>query len=211
MLTFNKTSAAQADSFSQQISESGKYIGVITRAEKLVSKSGAVGLGLSFKDDSGATANYLDLYILNAAQEELPSMKHAQAIMGCIGLREAKDGKIKCEKYNKDKKAQEEVVVDGYPDMMGKRIGLLLQKEISEYDGKTQNRLGIFGVFQADTGLTITEILGKKTKPELLSKLEERLALAPVRDTRKNLSSKPKQESNSGFSVTEDEDSDLPF
>ena len=53
MLTQNTSSAKQADVINTAIKESGKYIGVITRAESLTSKNGNQGVGISFKSDNG--------------------------------------------------------------------------------------------------------------------------------------------------------------
>ena len=55
MLTLNPNSAKQADVINSSIKESGKYIGVITRAEVLKSAAGNAGIGLSFKSDGGET------------------------------------------------------------------------------------------------------------------------------------------------------------
>ena len=63
MLKLNAQLAQDADNITSSISELGKYIGTITRAEKLVSEQkGTQGLGLSFKADNGQSADYLDLY-----------------------------------------------------------------------------------------------------------------------------------------------------
>lgn len=187
MLTFNPTTAATADQVSSAIRESGKYIGTITRAEKLASTAGTQGVGLSFRTDDGASADYLDLYTVNKDGKELPSMKTVQALLGCLQLRGAKDGKIECEKYDKTTKQRAKVVVDGYPELMGKRIGFLLQKELSTNNrtGEDVDRMIVFGVFQADTELTVSEILARKTKPETLEKMVQALMAKPVRDSRK--------------------------
>lgn len=215
MLTFNPTEAARADQIASSITETGKYIGTITRAEKLKSIKGTQGLGLSFKSDDGSTADYLDLYTVNAQGEPLPSMKIVQALLGCLQLRGAQDGKIKCSKWNKDTKQREDVTVDGYPDMVGKRIGLLLQNTLeTDQNGGDRDRIQIFGVFQADTELTVSEILARKTTPETLPKMLEYLAKHPVRDNRKNKGasqpaySAPAQSKGGGFG---DFDDDIPF
>lgn len=189
MLTFNPQEAARADQIASAISETGKYVGIITRAEKLRSTKGTDGLGLSFKSDSGETADYLDLYTVNANGETLPSMKVVQALLGCLQLRGAQEGTIKCSKWNKDIKQREDVTVQGYPDLMGKRIGLLLQKTVeTDQDGKDRDRMQIFGVFQDKTELTVSEILARKTSPETLQKMLQYLAAHPVRDNRKGVS-----------------------
>lgn len=215
MLTFNAQEAARADQIASNITETGKYIGTITRAEKLTSTKGTQGLGISFKSDDGSTADYLDLYTVNAQGEPLPSMKIVQALLGCLQLRSVQDGKIKCSKWNKEARNREEVVVDGYPDMMGKRIGLLLQKALeTDQNGADRDRIQIFGVFQADTELTVSEILARKTTPETLTKMVQYLEAHQVRDNRKNKSTAPQsyaapqQNSGGGFGDFSD---DIPF
>ncbi len=185
MLNFDPNEAKAADNFSQVINETGKYKGTITRAEKLLSQKGTKGIGLSFKADDGSVSEFLDLYTENASGDTLPSMKVVQAIMGCLLLRKAEEGNITVEKYNKETKTREKETVAGYPDLMGKRIGLLLQKElaINNKTGAEVSRMIIAGVFQADTELTVSEILERKTVPEKLGKMVA--ALKPVRDSRK--------------------------
>lgn len=215
MLTFDAKEAARADQIASSITETGKYIGTITRAEKLRSTKGTEGLGLSFKSDDGATADYLDLYTVNAKGEILPSMKVVQALMGCLQMRGAQEGQIKCSKWNKDSRQREEVTVSGYPDMMGKRIGLLLQKTLeTDQNGADRERIQVFGVFQADTELTVSEILARKTTPETLPKMIQHLEAHPVRDNRKNKGAAPQQgysapqQSGGGFADFQD---DVPF
>jgi len=183
MLTFNENEARKADS-GGVIKETGKYVGVITRAEKLTSRNGTAGLGLSFKTADGASANYLDIYTQKANGEKLWGANLVQSLMACLKLKEAKEGPIKVEKWTRDQGIVE-ATVTGYPDIMGKKIGLLLQKELQSHHetGADVERLNIVAVFQADTGLSASEILDGKTKPE---KVDQKLrALLPIRDSRK--------------------------
>ena len=186
-MKFDSAKAQGADNVSSRISETGRYICEITRAEKLVSSKGTRGLGLSVKDESGQTADYLDVYYEREDGSELPSMKTVQAILGCLKIREPATGTIKCEKWDKEGKAYVEMAVPGYPDLMGKKLGLLLQIELTTNDltGKDAARLNIYGVFQVDTNLTVTEILAKKTKAETSAKMLEIMMKTPIRDTRK--------------------------
>jgi hypothetical protein len=183
-LTLNAAEARQADRVNTSIKESGKYIGVITRAEKLISKKNTEGFGLSFKADDGSTANYLDLYTVNASGETLPSMATVQAILCCTRTKEAKEGNIQFDKWDNDAKATVKATANGYPELMGKRIGLLLQRELStnNTNGKDVDRVVIYGVFEADSELTASEILDKKTQPEKVAKMIG--ALKPVNDRR---------------------------
>lgn len=177
--------AKAADNIASSINQAGKYVGTITRAEYLTAESGATGLGLSFKTDDGATADYLDIYTHNGKGEKLPGAKVVNAIMACTALRELSDGSIVCEKWNAKDKQRERVTVPGSPELMGKRVGLLLQEECGTYNGKETHKMLIFGVFSATSELTASEILDKKTSPERLPKMVEALMARPVRDNRK--------------------------
>lgn len=212
-LKLDTNSAKAADSIASTIRESGKYIGTITRAEKLVSKSGTMGLGLSFRASDGSSAEYLDIYYQKGNGESLAGLKTVNAILACLGLREAKDGRIKFERWNREDKRRELVEADGYPDLMGKRIGLLLQKELATHQmtGADVERMLIFGVFSADTELTASEILERKTNPERLGKMLDALAARPVRDSREKPASNKRPAASSAPTGFDDMDDDIPF
>jgi len=187
MLELNTEKARAADNRQLAITETGKYIGTITRAEKKVSKEGTKGLGLSFKADDGSTANYLDTWFAKANGEELFGLKTVNALMACLRMRKADEGQIECEKWDSDARQIVKETVPGYPAMMGQRIGFLLQECLeTDQHGKDQKRIGIYGVFQADTELTASEVLDGKTTPEKLPKMLQALMANPVRDNRKN-------------------------
>lgn len=186
-LNLNPNEARQADRTNTAIRTAGKYIGTITRAEKLLSKKNTEGLGLSFKTDDGATANYLDLYTVNAEGKSLPSMATVQAILCCTRTKTADEGSIIFEKWDSESKAMVKETKNGYPALMGKRIGLLLQQELSDNPNdpeKHNDRVIVYGVFEADSELTASEILDKQTKPEKLEKMLTALMAKPVNDRR---------------------------
>lgn len=186
MLKLDTKQAAAADNLSSPISEAGKYIGTITRAEALTATKGTKGLGLSFKADNGQTADYLDLYHTNQFNEPLSALKTVNAIMACLSLKEAAEGPVQVEKWNKDKGQRERITVTGYPQMMGKKIGFLLRKVLETTDkGKDREKIEIFGVFNADSELTASEILSCADKPEKLTKMLDALMSRPVVDKRK--------------------------
>lgn len=186
MLELNADKARAADNRQTAITETGKYIGVITRAEKLVSQQGTKGLGLSFKANDGNTANYLDVWFAKENGDELFGIKTVNALMACLKMRKCEEGQIECEKWDKGAGAMTKVRAAGYPEMMGKPIGLLLQESIeTDQQGKDQRRIGIYGVFQANTELTASEVLDGKTTPEKLPKMLQALMANPVRDNRK--------------------------
>lgn len=210
-LTLNTNEARQADRVNSAIRESGKYVGIITRAEKLLSKQNTQGLGISFKTDDGATANYLDLYTVNGKGETLPSNQTVNAILCCTKTKEATDGKIEVEKWDKEAKTTFKSKVDGYPALLNKRIGLLLQREISDNPNnpdKPNDRVVIVGVFEADTEFTASEILDKATQPEKLAKMVQSLKVVNDRRTNQPANSHASPQATGDF---DDFENDLPF
>lgn len=208
-LSFNAAEARKADSFSSIIKETGKYEGVITRAEKLVSKGGTKGVGFSFKDDNGATANYLDVYTDKADGTPLWGTNIVQAILGCLKLKDVPEGEITFDKWTRDQGIVATKGV-GYPAIQGKRIGLLLQRtlETNTNTGADTDRVQIVAVFQAGTGLTSTEIIEGKTKAVMT---EQRLKqLTPVWDKRKK-QSKPQTLSEINPPPADFDDSEIRF
>lgn len=185
-LTLDTKEARKADVVSQAIRESGKYIGVITRAEKLISKNNVEGFGLSFRTDDGASANYIDLYTVKPDGKTLRGLGFVQAILCCTRTKQADEGSITFDKWDSVAKTMIKATANGYPALMGKRIGLLLQKELGTNDntGADTERLNIFAVFEAESELTASEILDKKTVPEQLPKMLQALMARPVRDNR---------------------------
>jgi hypothetical protein len=101
----------------------------------------------------------------------------------------------------------------GYPSLMGKRVGFILQKELqtNQNTGNDVERMNIVAVFEASSGLTSSEILDNKTKPERIDYIAKMIASNPVRDTRKRTSSKPPAQSPSQSRSPEDFDDDIPF
>jgi hypothetical protein len=215
-LKLNRELATAADNIASGIRESGKFIGVITRAESLKSEKGTLGLGLSFKAANGQTADYLDLWHTKGNGETLSSLKTVNAILCCAKVAEAREGAVQVEKWNAGAGQREKLTVTGYPDLMGKRIGFLLQKTLETgQDGSDRERIQIFGVFAADTELTASEIYAKKTTPERLPLMVDALAARPVNDKRKtSASQKPKTTSGSADRPStsfDDMEDDVPF
>lgn len=211
-LKLNTNEARKADKTSSVIRETGMYKGVITRAEKLVSKSGTKGVGFSFKADDGSTANYLDVYTEKATGEPLWGANIVQAILCCAKVKDAPDGTITAEKWDREVSELVKADVPGYPALMGKRIGLVLQKEIQSHyqTGADQERINIVRVFEADTGFTASEILDKAVKAEKLAEFMK--TLPPVRDSRKKgAAQKIVPMGGAPGTVVDDFNDDIPF
>ncbi len=212
-LSLNAAEARKADNVSSVIRETGKYVGIITRAEKLLSKNRVEGLGLSFKTDDGASANYLDVYTVKPDGERLRGFNIVQAILCCTRLKNVDDGEITFDRWDNDQRQMVKATAPGYPALMGKRIGLILQKELqtNQNTGEDTERLNIYAIFEASTGLVSTEILDSKTKAERVDALERFVMANPVRDTRKRRAPPTQPRTAAGQAGPADFDDDIPF
>ncbi len=210
-LQLNSAEARKADNFSTVITETGKYLGTITRAEKLKSKNGVEGLGLSFKSNDGATANYLDVYTVKENGDKLRGYNVVQALLCCLRLKTVDEGPIQFEKWDNSQRKMVPASGNGYPAMMGKPIGMVLQKAIETHSqtGEDSEKIQIVVVFEASTGLSASEILDSKTKPERIDAIMK--MLKPVRDMRKAGARAAQPKTGAPSSAGLDFDDDIPF
>lgn len=199
--TLNTEAAKSADVMNSRLDETGKYTGVFTRAEAVTSKNNATGIDLSFKADDGRTADYLSVWTHGKDGKEIYGFKQLMAIMTCLRLRQLSKTDGVVEKYNKEIGGMAKFDAEIFPDLMNKKIGLLLQREsYAKNDGSEGHKLNIAGVFDAETEFTASEILNKQTKPELLEKM-----VCALKD---KLGKQPSMPVSSFDSSTDD---DLPF
>ena len=205
--TLNTEAAKQADTLFSKIEERGKYLGVITRAEQVVSKKKSKGVDFSFKTDTGATADYLTIWTHNGDGKQLQGFNTLMAMMTCLRVKElkAEDGEV--EKYDKDEQKRVKVTVPLFKALMNKPIGLLIHME--EYEktaGGTAWKPSISAPFDADE-FTASEILNKAKQPETLAKMVQALRDRPL----KNGSAKPAQTYESENPGAGFEDTEIPF
>lgn len=215
-LTMNSAEARKADNFSSVIRDTGKYICTITRAQKLLSRKGTEGVGFSVKSEDGATANYLDVWTVNATGKGLMGNGIVNAVMCCAKLREAVEGPIEFDAWDNDERRMVRTTAEGYPALMGKKIGLILQRELStrEDTGEEQDRITIAAVFEAGTGFMASEILAQATKPEKLEKILATIMSNPIKDRRKKTDSGAPALARQSAPVKADTapfDDDIPF
>lgn len=180
MYALDPKEARRADQTGNRISEIGKYIGKFTQAEAVTARTGTKGIGMRFEAD-GQTCN-LALYTIKSDGTKLPGNSTVMAILTCLKLRsiEPAPGRVARWDSEQHKDVMENAQV--FPALAGFPIGLLLETEAYlKQDGTEGNRMVIAGVFQADTELTASEILDKKTQPLLLAKMVASMRHRPMR------------------------------
>lgn len=214
MYTFDKAGAEAArksDTGGGSIKEIGKYVGEFTQAKDITAKkTGAKGIEFAFKTASGQKAN-LSIYTMSANGEKYQGYDQLMAIMACMALRNIKPQLGKATRYDYDAKKDVLEECSIFPDLC-KPIGVLLETEdYQKQDGSTGTKMVLKNVFQANTELTASEILDRKTTPEQLEKMVAGLHHRPLK------SAKPVPSRQHGGPMPDDQffgaddDSSIPF
>lgn len=215
MYELNTDSARKADQGGQMISEVGQYVGTFTQAEDITAKSGTKGVSLTF-ESNGQKAR-LSLYTKKSDGTTIMGFDTLMAIMTCLKLRSIKPAPGIVKTWDNDQRKEVEKQATVFPDLCGKPIGLLLETEdYLKQDGSLSQhpRIVIKSVFQADTELTASEILDRKTSPVMLPKMVEGLRHRPLKNAPKPRSQQHDdggfEHASAGFDMANDEDL-IPF
>jgi len=183
MYALDTTAARKADSLGGSIKEIGKYVGIFTQAEDIVSDSGTKGIALSF--DANGQKTRISLYTIMSDGKKIMGYDMVMAIMTCLRVKNMNPvpGRVKSWSYETNSEVEKQGNV--FPELCNKQIGLLLETE--DYLSKKQEvktRMVLKGVFEASTELTASEILDKKTLPEQLPKMVALLRHRPLKGTK---------------------------
>ena len=199
--------AKQADNINSRIDSMGKYVGVLTRAEQVTSRKGSQGVDMSFKSDTGETADYLTIWTHNGEGKQLQGFNTLMAIMTCLRVKELKAEQGEVEKYDNDEKKRVKVQAPLFKSLMNKPVGLLIHME--EYEktaGGTAWKPAISAPFDADE-YTASEILNKAKQPETLAKMVQALRDRPLKNgSVKQAQTYESENPGAGF-----EDTEIPF
>lgn len=222
MYQLDPQAARDADTIGAYLNETGKYIGQFTRAEKLVSHArGTHGIGFTFEAKDKRTTRF-DIWTMRADGEHLSGYKAVNAIMACLKLRGLTESTAMVDRYDFDTKQTNKVQAPVFAELTGKPIGVLLRNtEYAKIDrdgretGETGWRLEFVMPFQADTELTASEVLDRKTSPEKLASavafLQDRpLKNKPIAPARQQTHSAPAGNAGGGNGF-DDMDDDIPF
>lgn len=179
MYALNPESAKAADNaIGTRITDTGKYVGKFTRAENIKSSKGTLGIEFSFVTDSGQSADFLQIWTKGPDGKKLFGFNQLMAIMTCMKVKNLTPSMATVEKWDRDAGRTTQQKAEVFQELMGKPIGLLLQKEhYTNNNGQPKERMLIQVAFEASTGFVASEILDKAIKPEKMEK-----ALASLKD-----------------------------
>lgn len=209
MYQLNPKLARQGDVRSgKYISEIGKYKGVFTIAEKVVSnEKGTHGVRFTFRSDEEQLANF-DIWTKSASGEEYFGLNQLNALMTCMRIKSIQPAEGIIKRW--DSIAKQEVPYTGqiFSDLMNKPIGILFETEdFEKKDGAILTKVAFAGCFEAGSELIATEILDKAIHPERLSHLVSLLKHRPLKKKKG-----PAAPTDNGFSVPDYfNDDDIPL
>jgi hypothetical protein len=185
MYALNNESAQAARKAEQRtsfIDEKGKYVGKFTRAEDITAASGTRGIAFTFETDDGQKANF-SIYTIKSNGEKLGDFGTLMALMTCLGVKDIKPAQVASMVWDKDASANVSKTLSQFPELLNKRVGILVAME--EYEKRNGGGTGwstrLNAVFQADTELTASEILDRKTTPTKLPQLVAALKDRPLK------------------------------
>lgn len=196
---YNPDSAKQADS-SARIEEAGKYVGVIKHMEFVTANTGTTGFEIEFETDLKQSAS-MTIWTEKSDGTALGGVHKINALLACVGAKGLTPTGQQLEKY--DHVAKGHIVKNCVvaPEVAGKRVGLLLQRENYQNDnGDWKYQMNFFSCFHAQSELMAKELIDRKTSPEALPKSIASLMSNPI-TTRKPKSNNGgyQKNNNSGF------------
>jgi len=165
-----------------RINTTGAYEGAFTRAEAVSSEKGTIGIEFDFKTTDGATASFISVWTTKANGEQLSGSAVIDALMLLLRVKDMSPRNVMVDKWSSESRQVEKCSAPCFVDLMNKPIGLLLQKEISEYQGKQKEKMLIYGAY---------DIASRKTPKEIVSKAPKALALDTIIASLKDKTAKP--------------------
>lgn len=169
---FTEEQEIAADKAASRLTEGGGYIGKFTRAEAVVSgQKGTHGIAFTF-DVPGSGACEFTLWTMSADGKILFGGNFVAAMAKLMNVPKVKSVPGKVLQWNETTNEREEVDGEVFECLCNKPIGVVLLKELyTDQKGIDRERLGLIGVYHAETRLTASEIKEKKVKPEKYMRL----------------------------------------
>lgn len=199
MFTMSPAEAKAFDNKSAFIDSAGKYKGTIVSAEYVNNfEKGSQNIVLTFKSDTGQMATFWLNMIYNGNEKNETNHKLLSAILACLRLRDTGQAQATTiNKWDRATRTEKPTQVQAFVSLHGKRIGLILQMEISKTSEDGFARPVIYAPFDYESERVATEILSQAPAPVLLSRLLEKAMERPLIDRRQN--NKPAKPNNGGF------------
>lgn len=215
-MTFMKLDPALAKSVGSNtnITEKGAYIGTMKRVEVYKNSGGAEFVEIDFASDDGATARWLGLCIKGSdGNTETFGRKIVHAIMACAKVREVSLSEATIKKWDQTSRQETMQKATIIPELMNKRIGLVLVREEYEGNNGSKWKMAIVTPFDPETQRVAPEILNREFTGNgvMLPRIIESLKDKPLKAGASKSARSAAAHSSGGGSGFDDMDDDIPF
>lgn len=186
---YDEQSAVKADDAANRIAEAGPYVGKFTKVFQIETAKGGAGLTFEFESPGNGHSTFT-IYIHDKDGKPQFGDSIKNAIMFLVGVKKLTSVPGTAEIWQDGEKAEQDV--ETFPELCNKPIGLVMQKElyVTGKGSRDGVRFGLYGLFQPETKLMMSEIKEKKTTPVKLDRLLKGLK---VKDSRKPETAEPSQ------------------
>jgi len=181
MYQLDPTAARQADEGSLRITEIGKYVGTLKRAEDITSTKGTRGIDCEFETPEQHIARFT-LWTRNNEGKKIFGFKQLQALMTCLHVTQLNPTSATAARWDRDARAWISVDVQIFDALMHKPIGILFEtEEYKKQDGSPGTKVVPAAFFEPQTERMASEILDKKVQPQQLARRIPLLKHRPLR------------------------------
>jgi hypothetical protein len=203
--------AVQPESnFGGRIETSGAYIGRLTLAKERIAKTGTRGIEFTFEAEDGRVARYLTLWVARASGEKIEyPYSLLSALMACLDVKKIDSAPATIDEWNAASGTMVAGEAQVFEALMNKPIGLLLQREEREWEGKTYVSMKIVQFFDPNDRSTPAEIMSGNRSGQALEKMVSNLRETVVRADAPPSGAAPAGDSPGSFAAIDD--GDVPF
>lgn len=169
---YSEEAARGADKNADRITDSGAYVGKLTRAYATTAGTGTQGIQCEFSGPQGTADFQLWTHDENGhPKPSSPGFAFLNSLMFFFGLKtlhaERGTAEVWKDVPGKDKREKVEEEVDTFPELCDKTIGLVLQRD----NGDNGYRMNLYGVFDPTTRKTMTETKENVAKATKLDRM----------------------------------------
>lgn len=213
-MTVNKESIKSSESQGGSIKESGAYVGKFEMVTLETYKSGAQAVRFEFKTPDERKA-FFKIFVTDKTGKETFGAGIVQSLAYIFGLKEFDYVKKMVNVYDYTTKSNIIKELNVFDCFLNKMVGVIVQQELSIYEGKEQTSLNLLAFYEASTMLTANEMIEGKVEPKTVKQKIARLEQNPVKDSRGSAQATPAPPAARGASQqpyqAEDLDDDIPF
>lgn len=176
MLQLDANKAIKGSGLSSNFLQAGKHTVKITQAYHKQSQGGATAIHFDVQDANEAKGSF-EIWTHKADGSVIDfNEAKVHAIMACAGIQAISQQSGSVLIYDRDSKQDVPTPVSIYPELTGKFIGVVLQKELSTNndktpyigdDGKPRTKIGFLAPFNYQTEQTAAEVINQKPAESL--------------------------------------------